>query len=568
MGKIFGIENFKDTAEAGANMDALSKAAGSNLWSNFARSVDVNRNTVDLYIKAALCAQAVLAASPTAYDKTFAELMLKQSAEKLLDIARGGLHTVHGLEKMLNKDGELHGVESAEVIINTVASFFATQNAERSAFNRWDRDDNDNYRFNTQQVAAKEQGLPGVIKYTGPDKKKYDIHSARSALIVDIEQNDGSYTQLPIADAYFAEADVNDRSWPSRKYSGKEIAGTRRGIREELTKSSVLSNPKRKHRFNSQTGAKLLEIDRLSLHQRITDRIPEVIKKHGFSVMTETSGREPETDYVNISSTVQVCTNPKPIDVNHELVSDVQAKAADYVESTPVHAAPNGGLTLGHQPDKAKLKVENGNFYCPRCGQTGFKKNNLNTFTPVKLPDGMPDDHESLADTSMWVKSYVCPACMKELKELRDKATGAFVREIRASGDTPSKLKISAALEVGAAAATNLVQELTQAMTELATEEAKLSALEAGAKAMKDVPEALSTMLEEQRFNTQQVRDKVEAINVLKKQETAKYTAIANGTARIISKPEAPVKRQEVAASQEPVKLSRKQKKASMKRRV
>ncbi len=105
-------------------------------------------------------------------------------------------------------------------------------------------------------------------------------------------------------------------------------------------------------------------------------------------------------------------------------------------------------------------------------------------------------------------------------------------------------------------------------MTELATEEAKLSALEAGAKAMKDVPEALSTMLEEQRFYTQQVRDKVEAINVLKKQETAKYTAIANGTARIISKPEAPVKRQEVAASQEPVKLSRKQKKASMKRRV
>lgn len=499
---------------------------------------------VNELVKRGLCAPEQKAAM-----EVLSKVCLQEAGRNFVDYAFA-LLTPAAVRKLiaLKKDwetekvtpvGELVGVTDPNVIMNTVAAFYAQRAASKSRLH--------DMVYNVQSAGTKdvEVDLTNLAPQEGQftltpagSKNKYPVDTIRDNLTFEMETNDGVKT---------IEFD------PSiRPYRGRKIHTTPAINKKQWT-------AKQKEIHNSITLALDKEISPLLMHEKDKEPLPyKSVYEHGCH-----KDNHKYNFQASPASSTEVPTVPTEAQVK-------LSKMATTRKSYPV--------TL------SQCKNSKGQYICPVCNTQVLNKSKLNPYTPAALPKDMPSDTEGLHESQQWAMSVMCGACIKRFKEGREKITGAWVVAQRTKENTTApvtdtattdatKDKVLAELQEEHA---NFTQYFEAAVELAARREEELKGAESLSQTFlqikNEVPARHQEVVATCKYNVQQAHAAMQQMEAKADEVLRKIEAIRKGQASPIpvnnvqTSPATPAKAKVIsipttASSVQPMKLSRKEKK-------
>ena len=569
------------------SMTQLEQAGAANIAKHFETAVDKRGiNAALLMVNSATLLLALREGDLTPLMDMQARLTARIGVKRLGDLIADAFSRDYDLTLLTREGGELYGVTDYSTLLSTVTAYYATQKAKESRFGDLyrgcsDYDDDDDYRFNAPKVAGNEAIidltdiknvatlLPETSTIKGADGKMYTIDTTRIALNIDIcggentiiiSREDPDYAPM----VHKSRKKAGNRVWPLSRYGGEivKLADGSMAMDVEMPCYGDMVNPveipikadgseayktavkNRGYRPESFTRRMLQEYLTSLLDAEISPDIQQSFTGDGVCIPQYESvyGYGVHKDDPRYNAPMATSNN---VIVDANIISKpLKAQTSiPAVESSSGILDPDGVPLKSIPFTKDKAKIANGKFMCLRCRKDGFAKSGLSPYLPSKLPEGMANDHEGLADSQHWAGSPICGACRSELKIGREAVISANKASITGPAPKPVTPKPETKEdntkgEAIVAAETELKIAEDAALAAMAAEDAakadvekKEAAVEGIKAAGLEVDASLAEAVEKARHNAVTAAGNTTTLELAVKAASAKVNALRNGTA-------------------------------------
>lgn len=414
---------------------------------------------------------------------TFTQLVDNPSAPTAVAgrvLVRGSMHAIMEkvknffnlpeIRNMMKEGGELYEVTDPLVILTALNNHYALQNAERSRFN--------SYRFNKQggqAVKAVQINLEDVlptatdieinldgtkkkIMVKGTDGLMYPVDGKRSSIKFiqhtpslwvkdDIHlpwpaylPNELNTAYLPAKNIVLSEEPIpvlNKGRYYNPNVKRSHVTTTRRDIHIRLT--DILNEEISPELLMEQTNGVYPDafdesILRVSAYSKgkwqadyhfntqlavgATGTLPEGVEVKGSEDTIAAPTTEPKAETKPAPKT-EAKPQAKKEDVPFE--PNAESKEPATKPEVKEDGTPAQSKTIIFPVTRTQCSTGSNKYNCLRCGATNLRKNNLDTYTHVALPEDLNIEAvEGFGDVIKWHGSVCCSKCREEMKRLVD----------------------------------------------------------------------------------------------------------------------------------------------------